>query len=74
MLVKTYPTPSQKYGETVCCAGIDADTMRCVRIYPVNFRSLADYQKFSRWTFIDATWEPATYGRPESRHVHQDSI
>ena len=40
----------------------------------VNFRSLADYQKFSRWTFIDATWEPATYGRPESRHVHQDSI
>jgi len=24
--VKAYPNPSVKYGETVCCAGIDIET------------------------------------------------
>ena len=35
--VKTYPTLSRKYGETVCTAGIREDGT-WVRIYPVPFR------------------------------------
>jgi hypothetical protein len=75
MLVKTYPIPSHKYEETVCCAGIDAMTRDWIRMYPVNFRSLAEYARFKKWQFIEATWSPATAdSRPESRKVHQDSI
>ena len=74
MVVKTYPSPSKRYGETVCCAGWDARTRDWVRVFPVNFRSLAEYARFRKWQFIEASWEPAKDGRPESRHVHQDSI
>lgn len=75
MLVKTYPSPSTKYGETVCCAGIDAETRDWIRMYPVNFRSLEQYAKFKKWQFIDAAWSPSpSDGRPESRKVHQDTI
>jgi hypothetical protein len=75
MLVKTYPIPSQKYEETVCCAGIDVETRRWIRMYPVNFRSLDEYARFAKWQFIDATWSPSAQdSRPESRKVHQDSI
>ena len=34
--VKTYPTLSRKYGETVCTAGVREDGT-WVRIYPVDF-------------------------------------
>jgi hypothetical protein len=75
MLVKTYPIPSRRYEETVCCAGIDAETRAWIRMYPVNFRSLDEYARFAKWQFIDATWSPsASDARPESRRVHQDSI
>jgi len=75
ILVKTYPSPSTKYGETVCCAGIDAETRDWIRMYPVNFRSLDDYARFSKWQFVEATWSPSqSDGRPESRKVHQDSL
>lgn len=75
MLVKTYPIPSRTYEETVCCAGIDAETRDWIRMYPVNFRSLAEYAKFRKWQFIEATWiRSANDARPESRKVHQDSI
>lgn len=37
--VKTYPTLSRKYGETVCTAGVREDGS-WVRIYPVPFRRL----------------------------------
>ena len=56
MLVKTYPSPSTKYGETVCCAGSDVETRDWIRMYPVNFRSLDQYAKFKKWQFIEATW------------------
>lgn len=75
MLVKTYPVPSKKYGETVCCAGVDAATGRWIRMYPVNFRSLAEYSKFNKWQFIQAAWTAsADDSRPESRRVLQDTI
>jgi len=74
IVVKTYPSPSKRYGETVCCAGIDAATGGWIRMYPVNFRSLDEYRRFAKWQFVDASWEPSKDHRPESRHVHQDSI
>jgi hypothetical protein len=74
MLVKTYPSSSKRYGETVCCAGIDAATGGWIRMFPVNFRSLDEYRRFAKWQFVEASWEPAKDRRPESRHVHQDSI
>jgi len=75
MLVKTYPLPSQSYEETVCCAGVDAATGEWIRMYPVNFRSLAEFARFKKWQFIEATWGlPRNDARPESRRVHQESI
>jgi hypothetical protein len=75
MLVKTYPVPSKKYGETVCCAGIDAATGKWVRMYPVNFRSLAEYGQFNKWQFVQASWTvSADDSRPESRRIFQDTI
>jgi hypothetical protein len=75
MLVKTYPLPSQSYEETVCCAGIDVATRRWIRMYPVNFRSLAEYARFRKWQFIDAAWGPPRNDpRPESRRVWQETI
>jgi hypothetical protein len=75
MLVKTYPVPSKKYGETVCCAGIDAATEKWVRMYPVNFRSLAEYGQFNKWQFVQASWTvSADDSRPESRRIFQDTI
>jgi hypothetical protein len=75
MLVKTYPIPSSTYAELVCCAGLEADTGRWIRMYPVNFRSLDEYRRFQKWQFIEATWGPPHRdSRPESRRIHQDSI
>ena len=44
--VKTYPTLSRKYGETVCTAGVREDGT-WVRIYPVPFRRLNAEQVLS---------------------------
>jgi hypothetical protein len=75
MLVKTYPGPSRTYEEVVCCAGIDAETRRWIRMYPVNFRSLDELARFRKWQFIDATWRlPHNDSRPESRRIEQSSI
>lgn len=73
-IVKTYPTPSQAYGETVCCAGVDLDTERWVRMYPITFRRLAD-KTFAKYQVIEcmATRSPKD-SRPESFRVDQDSI
>jgi hypothetical protein len=42
--VKTYPTLSRKYGETVCTAGVRPDGS-WVRIYPVPFRRLEEAEQ-----------------------------
>jgi hypothetical protein len=66
--VKTYPTLSRKYGETVCTAGIREDGS-WVRIYPVPFRRLNEaeqYKKFD-WLECDLVKKPGDQ-RPESYH------
>jgi hypothetical protein len=52
VVVKMYPTPSQKYGETVCCGAVDLATGGWVRMYPITFRSLTD-RWFSKYQVID---------------------
>lgn len=74
VVVKTYPNPSQTHIETVCCAGVDLDTGRWVRMYPITFRHLAD-NRFKKYQVIEcAATRPRNDARPESLRVDQDSI
>jgi hypothetical protein len=50
--VKTYPTLSRKYGETVCTAGLREDGT-WVRIYPVPFRRLDEKEQYSKFDWIE---------------------
>ena len=50
--VKTYPTLSRKYGETVCTAGIRSDGT-WVRIYPVPFRRLDEAEQYSKFDWVE---------------------
>ena len=47
--VKTYPTLSRRYGETVCTAGVREDGS-WVRIYPVPFRRLDEASNIANST------------------------
>jgi hypothetical protein len=50
--VKTYPTLSRKYGETVCTAGI-RENGSWVRIYPVPFRRLEESERYKKFDWIE---------------------
>src|SRR5450755_3066496 len=50
--VKTYPTLSRKYGETVCTAGVREDGT-WVRMYPVPFRRLDEPQQYSKYDWLE---------------------
>ena len=50
--VKTYPTLSRKYGETVCTAGLREDGT-WVRLYPVPFRRLDQADRYSKYDWIE---------------------
>lgn len=50
--VKTYPTLSRKYGETVCTAGLREDGS-WVRMYPVPFRRLEEQQQYSKYDWVE---------------------
>lgn len=64
--VKTYPTLSRKYGETVCTAGIREDGT-WVRIYPVPFRRLDQSEQYRKYDWIECRLVRRTADpRPES--------
>ncbi len=64
--VKTYPTPSEKYGETVCTAGVREDGS-WVRIYPMQFRKLDESKKYKKYQWIELDLERNLKDfRPES--------
>jgi hypothetical protein len=48
ILCKTYPSPSAKYAETSCVAGMTEDG-KLIRLYPVPFRLVSDEQQFKKW-------------------------
>lgn len=47
ILCKTYPSPSARYVETSCVAGM-SDDGRLIRLFPVPFRLVEDDQQFNR--------------------------
>lgn len=74
ILVKTYPTISEKYVELVCTAGV-LDDGSWIRLYPVPLRKLdldQQYKKFS-WVEVDVTRNTSDF-RPESYRPRLDSI
>ena len=67
--VKTYPTLSRKYGETVCTAGVRPDGS-WVRIYPVPFRRLGEAEKYKKFDWIECSLvRSRSDPRPETRHA-----
>ncbi|MCL2813335.1 MAG: hypothetical protein FWD23_01915 [Oscillospiraceae bacterium] len=66
IVVKTYPTISKEYSELVCTAGVLEDGS-WIRLYPVPFRKLADYQKYPKysWIEVEVTRNTSDF-RPES--------
>lgn len=64
--VKTYPTLSRKYGETVCTAGLRPDGS-WIRIYPVPFRRLEEEEQYSKYDWIECEFNRNEADpRPES--------
>jgi hypothetical protein len=65
--VKTYPTLSRKYGETVCTAGIREDGS-WLRIYPVPFRRLEEEEQYKKFDWLECDLVPNPKDpRPETR-------
>lgn len=67
--VKTYPTLSKTYGETVCTAGLTQNG-DWIRIYPVPFRRIEDLeQRYHKYEWIECDLHRiiAKDKRPESR-------
>jgi hypothetical protein len=74
ILAKTYPSPSAKYTETSCVAGItDSGEMR--RLFPIPFRLIEKGRQFKKWQWIEAMVEKAPSDhRVESHKVYVDTI
>ncbi len=74
IIVKAYPNPSSKYFETVCVAAITAEE-GWVRLYPINFRSLPEEQRFTKYQIVRLRMKKhETDRRPESYRVDENSI
>src|SRR5581483_1586241 len=67
--VKTFPTLSRKYGETVCTAGVRQDGS-WVRIYPVPFRRLEESEQYRKFDWIECRLvRNQKDPRPETYHA-----
>jgi len=74
ILCKTYPSPSGKYVETSCVAGMDA-AGTLIRLFPVPFRLIDGAQQFKKWQWINARIERAPGDRrPESHKLFVDTV
>lgn len=72
--VKAYPNPSAKYFETVCVAAITVEE-GWIRLYPVNFRSLPENQRFKKYQKVRLRMQRhKSDKRPESFRPDEDSI
>lgn len=71
--VRTYPTISTRYTETVCTAGItDAGEWR--RLYPVPLRYLEPHQQFGTFNIITLKLKQGQDGRPETRRPENQTV
>ena len=73
ILVKAYPTPSTKYIESSCTAGITRSG-EWLRLHPLPFRMLDSDQKFEKYQWIRARIKKSQDPRPESHRIDIDSI
>lgn len=72
--VKAYPNPSAKYFETVCVAAITAEE-GWIRLYPVNFRSLPEDQRFKKYQRVRLRMRKHEKDkRPESYRPDEHSL
>lgn len=71
--VRTYPTPSAKYIETVCVGGIN-DHGEWRRLVPVPLRYLEGAKRFRTYDVIELKVGPGSDGRPETRQPHLPSL
>ncbi len=73
IVVKTAPTPSKSYVDTVCVAGVvvSPGPLRWVRLYPVPFRHLDFERQFHKYSIIEVDVVAPSLGdtRPESLRV-----
>lgn len=75
--VKAAPEPSEKYGDTVCVAGIrlDGPSPTWIRLYPVPFRWMTSRQQFHKYEVIEVDLLPSVNDRrPESHRIDVDSV
>ncbi|MFI7545216.1 hypothetical protein [Actinoplanes sp. NPDC049599] len=58
--VKAASNPSERYGETVCVAGLSTDLQRrgWIRLYPINFRELASDDRFRKYDVVTVNAKP----------------
>lgn len=63
MIVKTYPSPSKKYGELTCTAGIRLRDNEWIRIYPYPFRLLDNDYRFKKYDILELPLEKS-WGDP----------
>lgn len=75
VIAKAYPSPSTKYGESVCMAGITKD-QKWIRIYPVPYRDLPTSQQFKKFQWINIKIHKSNekLSRPESHKADSMSI
>lgn len=74
ILCKTYPSPSSKYFETSCVAGL-TEQGALIRLFPVPFRLITDEQQFRKWQWIEVRVEKSRDDhRPESHKIFVDTI
>lgn len=75
ILGTTYPSYSMKYTESVCTGGIEEETRKMVRLYPIPHRYLDSSQKFHafQWIKVRLMKHPSD-SRPESYKVDTSSI
>lgn len=61
VVVKAAPQPSAAFGDTVCVAGIRMRETgpEWIRLYPIPFRSMEEYLKFSKYDLIRLKVMPA---------------
>ena len=74
ILTKTYPTPSLKYRETSCVAGVTREgALR--RLFPIPFRLLQGADQFAKWEWIRIkSGHKTSDTRLESRKIETDAI
>ncbi len=70
ILVKTYPNFSMQYEETVCTAGV-LENGKWVRIYPVPYRLLQDYERYEKhqWISVDLQRNTRDHRRESYRPI-----